>query len=170
MKSMIALALVVFSSAVLADGKITVNVAVTGFSYKAETEKAKGTLFKEGESFRTDKIAVMVDSLKTGLDLRDEHTHKYLNPYLDDPKNAALKDNPKIILTDLVASGGKGTANLEVNGVKKPITITYKVEGTNVHANFATKASTFGLPKKEYLGAGVKDDLTVDIVYPFRTK
>lgn len=161
MKHIVALCLLVSSFSVFAKAKISIFVSLSpAGSFTAVSEKPKGNLFKQGESFTADKISVTIESLKTGIDLRDEHFWKHLNSTKHD----------KAILTNLKASGGKATADLEVNGVKKPVGITYKVAGEEVIAAFAVKASQFGLAKAEYLGVGVEDTVKVEAVLPYRTK
>jgi hypothetical protein len=161
MKLIVTLCLLLSALSAFAKQKVSVFVSLTpAGSFTAVSEKPKGNLFKQGDSFTADKISVTIESLKTGIDLRDEHFWKHMNSSKHD----------KAILTNLKASGGKATADLEVNGVKKPINISYKVAGEEVIANFTVKASQFALKKAEYLGVGVEDDVKVEAVLPFRTK
>lgn len=161
MKLLISLAFILLSFAAFADGTVTINVGLTpAGSFQAVSKKPKGNLIKSGGAFTSDKISVTVESFKTGIDLRDEHFWKHLNS----------EKHGKAILTDLKASGGKGTAQLEVNGVKKPISISFKEKGSEVEATFAVKASSFNLPKASYLGVGVNDDVTVVTVLSFKAK
>ena len=147
MKYLVASCMLFISASVFAQ-KATVFVELTpAGSFQAVSSKVKGNLVDKGGSFSTDKISVNVESFKTGIDLRDEHFWKHLQA---SKKPAASK----VTLYNLKASGGKATGELEVNGVKKPVNITYKVDGTNVNAKFAVKASQFALPKAEYLGVG----------------
>jgi polyisoprenoid-binding protein YceI len=161
MKLFFGLCLMLSTTAVFAKAKLSVFVTLTpAGSFTAVSEKPKGNLFKQGDNFTADKIAVTIESLKTGIDLRDEHFWKHLNSTKHD----------KAILTDLKASGGKATANLEINGVKKPVSITYKITGEEIMASFTVKASDFSLAKAEYLGVGVDDTVKVEAVLPYRTK
>jgi polyisoprenoid-binding protein YceI len=145
----------------MAENKITLFVTLTpAGSFQAVSNKAKGNLFKQGDVFTADKISVSIESFKTGIDLRDEHTWKHMNS----------TKHPKAVLTDIQASGGKATANLELNGVKKPVNIQYKVAGQEVNAKFSVKASEFGMSKVEYLGVGVADMISVEANLPFKTK
>ncbi len=161
MKAILALCLLLSSMALFAESKITLFVNLTpAGSFQAVSNKAKGNLFKQGETFTADKISVSIESFKTGIDLRDEHTWKHMN---------SVK-HPKAVLTDLQAAGGKATANLELNGIKKPVTIAYKVVAQEVLAKFSVKASEFGMSKAEYLGVGVTDVINVEANLPFKTK
>lgn len=161
MKLLVILCLLVSSVAAFAKAKVSVFVSLSpAGSFTAVSEKPKGNLFKQGDAFTADKISVTIESFKTGIDLRDEHFWKHLNS----------TKHEKAILTNLKASGGRGTADLQVNGVKKPIAIAYKAGGDEVTAAFKVKASQFGLKKAEYLGVGVEDDVKVEVVLPYRTK
>ena len=70
---------------------------------------------------------------------------------------------PQHVLTQLKAHNGKGSANLEVNGVVKPVTINYSLKDGLIKATFNIKASDFNLSKAQYLGVGVEDVVTVNV-------
>jgi polyisoprenoid-binding protein YceI len=160
MKTLIALSILTLSFSSFAN-KVTFNVTLSpAGSFQAVSNKAKGNIIKQGDAFTADKITVSIESFKTGIDLRDEHTWKHMN-------SAKF---PKAVLSDVKGQGGKATAQLEVNGVKKPITIAYAVAGENVNAKFAVKASEFGMSKAEYLGVGVNDVINVEASLPFKSK
>ncbi len=158
MKKLVTLSLLVFSTLAMAENKIVLEVGLfPAGSFQATSLKPKGALKKNGNSFSADKIIVSVESFKTGIDLRDEHFWKHLKS----------STQPKITLSDLKAQGGKGVATLEVNGVKKLINITYKEVGKEVHANFVAKNSDFKLPKVDYLGVGVSNDVNINVVLEY---
>lgn len=160
MKFIIALCVLSVSFSALAN-KVTLFVTLTpAGSFQAVSNKAKGNIIKDGDMFTADKISVSIESFKTGIDLRDEHTWKHLNS----------SKNPKAVLSAVKGQNGKATAQLEVNGVKKPINISYAVAGSDVNAKFSVKASEFGLPPKEYLGVGVGDVINVEATLPFKTR
>ncbi len=160
MKSIMILACLFFSISAFAE-KITLFVSLTpAGSFQAVSQKPKGNLIKENGVFTADKIAVSIESFKTGIDLRDEHFWKHLNS----------SKHPKATLTNLKAQGGKGSANLEVNGVKKPVVISYTEKGKEVVAKFQIKASDFSLAKAEYLGVGVSDLVEVEAILPYKAR
>jgi polyisoprenoid-binding protein YceI len=136
---------------------VNVNLSPSG-SFQATTTKIKGQLKQNGALIEGDKISVLIETLKTGIDLRDEHFAKHLH----------ADKYPKATLTQLKAQGGKGTANLEVNGVVKPITINYVLKDGVIKANFSLKASDFNLSKAQYLGVGVEDLVTVTVDMPVK--
>jgi hypothetical protein len=161
MKSLLATIFFLASFFTYAESKVTLFVDLTpAGSFQAVSKKPKGNLIKQGSTFTADKLSVSIESFKTGIDLRDEHLWKHLNS----------SKHKKAILTDLKAQNGKGSGTLEVNGVKKPINIVYAEKGNEVTAKFKVKASSFGLPKAQYLGVGVNDDITVETNLPFKTR
>lgn len=161
MKALLAVSLCLFSLSSFAENKITLFVNLTpAGSFQAVSGKAKGNIIKTGDAFTADKISVNIESFKTGIDLRDEHTWKHMN----------YQKHPKAILSDVKGQGGKAKGTLEVNGVKKPIDITYKEVGSDVDAKFTVKASDFGMSKAEYLGVGVNDEINVEVRHEFKKK
>lgn len=159
MKNIIFTTALLLSLNAFAENQVTLNVKLspTG-SFQAVSKKLKGKLEKTGDGFKADTISVSIESFKTGIDLRDEHFWKHLNS----------TKTPKASLKNLLAKSGTATADLEVNGITKPINITYKEEGANVKANFTTDASLFGLPKASYLGVGVENNVEVEVLMEYK--
>ena len=110
MKFIIALSIAIMSVAAFAETQVTMFITLSpAGSFNAVNKKVKGNLIKQNGAFTTDKLYLNVENFKTGIELRDEHLWKHLQS----------TKHPKATLTDLKATGGKGTANLEVAGVKK---------------------------------------------------
>jgi polyisoprenoid-binding protein YceI len=139
--------------------KLFVSLTPAG-SFEATSEKLKGNVIKKGNSISADKMWVSIESMKTGIDLRDEHFWKHLNS----------NKYPKAVLTQVKGENGKAQGVLEINGVKKPIAIAYTEKDGHVLAKFNVKASSFNLKKAEYLGVGVRDDVKVEATYPIVQK
>lgn len=155
------LLIIFFASSAFAGSKVKVDVGLTpAGSFTAESSKFKGKLIKEKAEFSAKKIEVLIKTLKTGIDLRDEHLWDYLN----------YKTTPKATLTNLKASNGKGSADLEVNGVKRTVTISYIEQGQEVLARLTVKASDFKLAPKSYLGVGVEDEVIISAQIEFKQK
>ena len=144
-----------------AEEKITLFVTLSpAGSFQAVSKIAKGNVIKENGVFTADKISVSIESFKTGIDLRDEHFWKHMQS----------STNPKATLSNLKASGGKGTAQLEVNGKKNPVTIVYVEKGSEILAKLIVKASDFSLPKAEYLGVGVDNLVAIEVALQFKAR
>jgi polyisoprenoid-binding protein YceI len=164
MKLLFILSSVLFSFITMAANQVTVFVELTpAGSFTAVSKKVKGNLRAQGDNFSAEKISVTVESFKTGIDLRDEHFWKHL-------QSSKASTASKISLTDLKATGGKGTATIEVNGIKKPVVISYTTKGSEVLAKFSLKSSDFKLAKAEYLGVGVDDMVKIETTIGFRSK
>ena len=161
MKAFFAFCLCLFSFTTFAENKVTLFVELSpAGSFQAVSQKAKGNILKAGDVVTADKISVSIESFKTGIELRDEHTWKHMNS----------TKHPKAILTDVKGQGGKATGTLEVNGVKKPISINYKVVGQEINAKFTVKASDFAMAKAVYLGVGVNDVINVEVNHEYKNK
>ena len=161
----IILGLLLASATVYAQNTIRVMAKLvpdTG-SFTAISEKAKGRLLKQGNRFTADRISVFADSFKTENPLRDKHFTEYISGGKGLP-------HPRIDILNLEASEGKGKATLAVNNVKQPIEIKYKEQDKYVDAEFEVKASDFKLPKANYLGIGVQDEVKIKVQYYFETK
>lgn len=154
------LALIIsFSAFAKKEIKLYVSLTPAG-SFEATSEKLKGNVIKKDGVISADKMWVSIESMKTGIDLRDEHFWKHLNS----------SKHTKAVLTNVKGQNGKAQGTLEVNGVKKPVAIAYSEKDGHVVASFNVKASAFNLKKAEYLGVGVSDDVKIEATYPIVQK
>ena len=138
----------------------TVKVAVTlspAGSFVAKSEKGRGFVEKAGSKLTAKELTVEVGTLKTDIDLRDEHFQQRLGG----PK-------AKVVLKNAQGENGKGTATLVVNGKEKPVTFAFKESGSKVVARFAVKPSDFGISDVKYMGIGVEDKVVIDADFPVR--
>lgn len=160
MKSLLFLVLIL-STSVFAESKIKLFVALTpAGSFEAVSDKLEGKLIQKNGEITADKLWVSIESFKTGIDLRDDHFWKHLN--------SATHTNA--VLTDVKGKGGKAISTLEVNGVKKLISMNYKEKNGKIFTAFNVKASDFNLAKAVYLGVGVSDEIKIEANYPFVKK
>ena len=106
----------------------------------------------------TQKITVKVTSLKTGIELRDNHLHKSM----------LAKKNKKVILTNAKASNGKGTAKLSIRGVTKPIKFTYKDKGGKLDIDFTINLNDYKFEDINYKGVGVEEKLQLNVVMDYK--
>lgn len=160
MKNLIIILLLATSVNVFAAGKgvdVTVNLTPLG-SFHVTSPKIKGKLIKKGNKFMGKEISLKVQSMKTGIDLRDEHMKKRLNP----------KKHPKIIVSNIVATGGKGKGKIKINGITKPFNFTYKISGQLMEANFNLSLSSFKIKDLSYMGVGAKDIVEINANIPVK--
>jgi hypothetical protein len=160
MKRLIFLGLIIATSAA-AESKIKLLVALTpAGSFEAVSEKLKGNLIQKNGELTADKLWVSIESFKTGIDLRDEHFWRHMRSNV----------HTKAVITDVKGKAGKATGTLEINGVKKTISMNYKEKEGDIFTTFMVKASDFNLPKVEYLGIGVSNDIKIEAIYPYVKK
>jgi hypothetical protein len=150
-----------FASAALANPEAKVSLALSPVGhFTAETKAIIGTAHKMANGgVSAEKIEIPLDSLKTGIDVRDSHMK---NKYLETQKF------PRAILTDATGKDGNGVAMLTLHGVKKPVKGTYKIEGNELVVHFPVIISEYGVAKIKYMGVGVKDQAEVDARIPLK--
>lgn len=155
MKKLLFLPVIAFliSFSLFAKG-VTVSVELSpAGSFEAKAKKVKGTVKVKGDSVMATNLSVSVKSLKTGMDLRDEHLLKKLE----------YKKHPKIIVKKAAGKGGKGTALFSIRGVEAKVPFTYsKVDSKYMKASFTISLKAFKIEGVSYMGAGVKDKIKLE--------
>jgi polyisoprenoid-binding protein YceI len=124
------------------------------FVAQSSNLEVRGSATRTGNSVSASNVALKLDSLKTGIDLRDEHMKK---KYFETDKY------PEAVLTHATGKDGTFTGELQLHNVKKPIAGTYVFEGNEFVGNFKTKMSDFSINKAKYMGVGVNDEIDVTI-------
>ncbi len=136
---------------------IDVKLSPAG-SFKAETSKIKGSARKSGEDVFAENIEVDINSIKTGVDLRDKHL-----------KERLLSDKfPVAKLIKAEGKGGKGKATLEIKGIQKEVTGTYKLSGNALQAQFKMSLAELEIKDVRYMGVGAKDEITLTVNVPVK--
>jgi polyisoprenoid-binding protein YceI len=125
-------------------------------SFIAETERVTGTAYKTADGVAAENVIVDINSLKTGVSLRDKHTKEHL----------LAEKFPQARLIKAIGKGGKGEAIVEIKGIKKKVAGTYTIAGNILKASFPLHLSDLDIKGIKYMGVGVKDDVTVDINLP----
>lgn len=144
-----------FGLASTASAKQGVVVKVSLFpigNFDMESDQIEGKGVKTGSSYAAKELKVPLSSLKTGISLRDEHMREKL----------LEKEHPAIIVRDIVASDGKGTATLTVKGITQPIKFTYKDAGDGTaEATFPVNLPDYKIEGISFKGVGVEDEVQV---------
>lgn len=136
---------------------IDVKLSPAG-SFKAETSKVKGSAQKSGDGVIAENIEVDINSIKTGVDLRDKHL-----------KERLLADKfPVAKLIKAEGKGGKGKATLEVKGMQKEVSGTYKVSGNTLQAQFKMSLADLEIKDVRYMGVGAKDEIMLTVNVPIK--
>jgi len=133
--------------------EVKLKLSPTG-QFEAKTDQLVGKVKIVNGEVVAESIRVPLKSLKTGIKLRDEHMKsKYLK----------VDRYPNAILHFGKGKGGKGTGELEVKGIKKPIRGKYKIEEDFIIAEFPIKLSDYEISGIRYMGVGVKDEALVKV-------
>ncbi|HMN69061.1 MAG TPA: YceI family protein [Bdellovibrionales bacterium] len=138
------------------DVSIAVRISPAG-SYKAETKKVTGSVQKTADGgVKSENVTIDMTSLTTGIELRDKHTREHL-----------MTDKyPQAKLVKAEGKDGKGKATLEIKGKTVEVAGTYKIKGGTLTAEFPMKISSVDITNVRYMGAGVKDEVTVTVNLP----
>lgn len=114
--------------------------------------------FQDGK-FKAKNIVVDLNSLVTGMELRDQHAK---NKYLE------VKKFPTAVLLDGIGANGVGKARIKIRGKENIVNGTYKVSasGKNMKAEFKIKLSSFNIEDINFKGIGVDDEVRVEVVVP----
>ncbi|MGE0631320.1 MAG: YceI family protein [Pseudobdellovibrionaceae bacterium] len=125
-------------------------------SFQAESTAIKGSATKVGDKITAKGITLQLDSLKTGMELRDDHMK---NKYLE------VKKYPTAELITAEGSGGKGKATLKIRDVQKQVEGTYELlAGGLLKANFTFNLKDFNVTGVKHLGVGVKDEVAATVI------
>lgn len=137
---------------------IAVTLSPAG-SYKAETSSVSGSAVKNKDgSVSAKDITVDLSTLKTGIALRDKHT-----------KERLMADKyPKAKLVSAEGKNGIGTATIEVKGKTQKVSGTYKIDGASLISEFKMSLADLDIKDVRYMGVGVKDQITVEVVVPLK--
>ena len=127
--------------------------------FKGKTSDVKGEAIVKGDEVSAQNIVVNLKNLKTGVEVRDKHTQKYLE----------TSKYPEAVLISATGKGGKGTGKIKIRGVEKDIAGSYKVEGKVLKATFKLKLSDFGINDINYMGVGVEDEITLNVAVPVKS-
>jgi polyisoprenoid-binding protein YceI len=101
---------------------------------------------------------VNLKNLKTGLELRDKHTQKYLE----------TATYPEAILVSASGKAGQGSGKLKIRGIEKDVAGTFKIEGKMLKADFKVNIADYGIKDINYMGVGVEDIVVIHVTVPVK--
>jgi hypothetical protein len=140
--------------------KFTIELELnTGNSFEATTTEVSGHVERgpDGTLRATDRVAVNMKALKTGMSLRDKH----LGEKLDTEKN------PIAVATNIRSvSDDEGEAVLTYRGLKKNVKFGYEIKGDSVEVEFPMTLSELKLEEISFMGVSVEDKAKVKLVLP----
>ncbi len=136
--------------------KVDVTLSPAG-RYEAKTNEVQGSATQEADgSVKAENIIVNMNSITTGISLRDKHTRDRLD----------TKKFPQAKLLNASGKDGKGRALVEIRGIKKEVQGSYKVENGFLTASFPINIVELGITDAKYMGVGVKDIVTIHVTVP----
>lgn len=141
------------------DGKPKVSFFAEGSPGALDIE-GKTTELKLEDDGTTLTFTVPLDSVTTGIGLRDTHMKdKYLETGTYPNATLTLKRSELQLPADGETTTGTVGATFDVHGVQKPVTVAYELKlkkGTySVDATFEYDASAHGIAIPSYLGVTV---------------
>lgn len=126
--------------------------------FKAKTSEVTGQVQVTGDEVKAENIIVNLKALKTGLELRDKHTQKYLE----------TSKFPEAVLVSASGKGGKGKGKIKIRDIEKDVEGTYKLDGKLLNADFKINISDFGIKDINYMGVGVEDTVVIHVSVPVK--
>jgi polyisoprenoid-binding protein YceI len=138
-----------------------------GGSFEAKTKALSGQVGMASDTSQPldGDLAVDLQTLETGIGLRDEHLRK---KYLEVERGPAYAQaHLRNIRVEKLAGKTPFRAVLMLHGQTKEVTGTADIkpegDGYRLNASFPVRVSEFGIPEPTYLGVGVKDEVMVRV-------
>jgi len=135
--------------------KVLVKLSPAG-SFEAISSEVRGKVQKDGDGFKASNIFVAVKSLKTQLDLRDEHLHKKLE----------ADKYPRVQLKKAVGKNGKGMCIMQIMDKELKVPFTYKPSGDKINVDVTIDLKQLKLTGINYMGIGVEDKISIQAELP----
>ncbi len=130
-------------------------------SFEAKSTNVIGKGYRQGNKYFAKSLKAPINNFSTDNNMRDDHMKEKLKS----------DKHPFIIVENIKAENGKGTAMLTFVGVKKPITFTFKdLDGKSAEAKFDINLPDYKIEGISYKGVGVEDKLSVVVTLPYEKK
>lgn len=118
---------------------------------------------------KTLTFVVKLDTLKTGIDLRDRHMREKYLETAKYPTATLVVDKSKLVLPESGSQKGETKGKLTLHGKTHEVPVTYNVqrvgEGYKVKAAFPTDYRDFGIEKPGYAGVTVQPKINVEVAF-----
>lgn len=133
-------------------------------SFEATADSVIGKGKKVGDKYTAKEVKVLINKLKTGMDLRDQH----LRETLETEGKGKEKKFKFIVVENIQASKGVGQADITIKGIKKPVKFKFEDLGSKkAQAHFKLNIKDFGITGVNYGGVGVQDTIDVSAIIPY---
>ncbi len=115
------------------------------------------------------EISIKLSSLDTGMGLRNKHMkEKYLESEKYPKAKLIIKDQAVPLgwsPQTATASSSQLQAELELHGVRKPVSVQYQIdENANLKADFKIKITDYQVEIPSFMGVTVADNVEVKVV------
>jgi polyisoprenoid-binding protein YceI len=138
-----------------------------GGSFEAKTKALSGQVGMAPDTSQPldGDLAVDLQTLETGIGLRDDHLRK---KYLEVERGPGFAQaHLRNIRVEKLAGKTPFRAVLMLHGQTREVTGTADIkpegDGYRLNASFPVRVSEFGIPEPTYLGVGVKDEVVVRV-------
>ena len=133
---------------------------IPGGTIELESDKLLGQLIYNKTTYYSRKLFIDVKTLKSGIELRDQHLHKYL---INNGSPVVYLEDVKIDKKSL-----KGQGLLKLNNVKKLIKFKVQRKKKYLFTSFNINKVDFKLPIARYMGiTSVDPNLKLNIkIFP----
>jgi polyisoprenoid-binding protein YceI len=154
------LLLFLFSCGLACANQIEIRIKLNpsgSFNAKSDALKVEGELKVAAAGFSVKNITLPLETLETGLSLRNEHMKK---------KYFEVERYPEATLVEAVGSQGNFKGRLEVHGVQREIEGKYQIQEGVLETQFPCRLSDFRIKAANYMGVGVEDEVLVHAAIP----
>lgn len=141
-----------FCAEVLLDVQLT---PVGSFEIKSDSVGGKLSYQDSDKTYSSQRLFVRTADLSSGIDLRDEHIHKFLKK----------SDFQYIELKNVKAKQGRGTGELHVAGQKKEIEFSYARKGDILVASFDINLDDLNLEAPSFMGVRPEKQIGIKVQY-----
>jgi polyisoprenoid-binding protein YceI len=138
-----------------------------GGSFEAKTKALSGQVGMAPDTSQPldGDLAVDLQTLETGIGLRDDHLRR---KYLEVERGPGFAQaHLRNIRVEKLAGKTPFRAVLMLHGQTREVTGTADIkpegDGYRLNASFPVRVSEFGIPEPTYLGVGVKDEVVVRV-------
>jgi polyisoprenoid-binding protein YceI len=155
-----------------AGNEIKFSAEATFNNFQGITKAVDGFIILNKNSLNNSELDLKVplDSIDTGIGLRNKHMRGYLNtdnhPYAEFKGTIINKDSVSLSEFNLKANG-----NFSVNGATKKLTIDGKFYDfgklKKINTHFEIKLSDYNIEQPSFLFNKVHDDIKLDIIIYF---
>ena len=159
----------------MGDVRVTCPMSVGG-SFDAKSSALTGRLSVDPSStVLAGELSVDLKTLDTGISLRNQHmVENYLEVSKGEGFETATLSNINVGSLAASLDGQKPfTARLRLHGVTQEVTgratLSSRGSSTRVDASFPLHISDYAIAAPRYLGVGVKNDITVRVVFTANT-